>query len=102
VVGDDPRWPGVLDALEADALRLAALDPDRDDVGSMYAPPPDLGPLPSWLRDRALAVVGALEAGSATLVERLDVIRAELGKVERSQRVGDLTRERRGSFEVHA
>ena len=99
-MSEDPRWPGVLDALEADALRLLSVDSTA--VGALYHPPTDLGPLPATLRSRALRVISTLESSSASLGAQLEGIRAELTRVERSQRVGELVAERRGGFEVRA
>jgi hypothetical protein len=96
----DPRWPGVLDVIEADAVRLGS--PAPEDTGALYRPPIDLGPLPPSLRARAEAIVAALESSAAGLQEQLDAIRSELIGLERSQRVGVITPERRGGFEAMA
>jgi hypothetical protein len=100
VVPDDPRWPGVLDALEADAVRLGSDAPAG--IGVLYVPPIDLGTLPLSLRARAEEVVVALGSSAVALQEQLDSVRSELTRVERSQRVGVITPERRGGFEVMA
>jgi hypothetical protein len=96
----DPRWPGVLDALEADALRLLTVDPTE--VGAFYRPPADLGPLPSALRSRAEHVVEVLASSSVSLDAQLAAVRSELARIERSQRVGEFVPARRGAFEALA
>lgn len=100
VLPDDPRWPGVLDVIEANVVRLGPVAPEGS--GALYIPPIDLGTLPVSLRARAEAIVVALESSATRLQEQLDSVRSELMRLERSQRVGAITPERRGGFEAMA
>jgi hypothetical protein len=79
-VSDDPRWPGVLDAIERDARRLTA---GVDEPGTSYEPPADLGPLPATLRGRAGEVLGHLDVAVRSIETQLGEIRTELGRVRR-------------------
>jgi hypothetical protein len=87
-VDTDPRWSGVLDAIEADARTL--IDNrfvTEHGARSLYAPPRDLGPLPEEFRTRAESVVAALAAAGTTVEIQLAAIRGELRRVSRSQGV---------------
>ncbi len=96
----DARWPAVLDALLADAAR--AQSRAVEELGALYVPPTDLGPLPVSLRARAVDVLASLEVGTASLQTQIDAVRLEITRLARSERVGVTVPERRGAFEVRA
>ncbi len=98
----DPRWVGVLDALEADAARVAACAARDEVTDPAYRPPDDLGALPATLADRAREVIAALDDVAGVLAEQLAAIRAELGQLDRRPRTAPPEPERRGGFEAHA
>ncbi len=81
----DPRWPGVLDAIEADARTLLDNHFTTDHGSrSLYVPPADLGPLPDEFRARAESVVATLTAAGTAVETQLATIRGELRRVNRS------------------
>ncbi len=88
----DPRWPGVLDAIEADAHALIAgrfaTDLGASTAHELYVPPPDLGALPIELRTRAEDVVTALAAAGTAVEIQLAAIRGELRRVNRPSTIG--------------
>lgn len=98
----DPRWAGVLDALEADAARVAACAARDEVTGPSYRPPGDLGALPAPLAGRAREVIAALDDVAGVLADQLAAIRAELAQLDRRARIGPPEPERRGGFEAHA